>query len=153
MRKIFCLGLALMAAFVVEAKSVVFTLTDGTLVYYLLSNTSSAPIMQMREGGIVVNADAYEFTQIKNFYISSTDDPMLTGVAGVQKDEAPTFAGGVLTLKAVDVNAVKVYDAAGAEVNAVVNVVGDGVTVSLQHLGKGTYVVNTGSASFKVMKR
>ena len=143
-----------MAVLAVEAKSVVFTLTDGTLVYYLLSNTGSAPKMQMLEGGVVVNADAYEFSQIRNFYISSTDDPdLLTGVADVQAEGAPTFAGGVLTLRAADAGAVRVYDASGVEVKAVAECQGDCVTVDLRPLERVTYVVNTGSASFKVMKK
>lgn len=153
MRKIFYLGLVLLASLAAEAKSLVFTLTDGTLVYYLLSSTDS-PVMRMENGGVVVNTDYYEFSEVANFYISAKDDPnLLTGVEELQQGKTVTFVGGVLTLKATDVEHVKVYDASGKEVQAEMTVQGDGVAVGLQRLGQGTYVVNTGKASFKVMKK
>ena len=153
MKKFFCLVFVLLSSLAADAKSVVFTLTDGTLVYYLLSNTDS-PVMRMEQGGIVVKTDYYEFSQVVNFYISTTDDPnILVGVDEVQQEKAATFADGVLTLKAADVQGVKVYDASGKEVQAEITVQGDGVAVGLQRLGQGLYVVNTGKASFKVMKK
>ena len=58
----------------VEAKSLVITLKDGTLVYYLL-NSDKSPVMRMVPGGFTVNKDSYKFSEVKNFYISPTDDP------------------------------------------------------------------------------
>ena len=74
MKKWICLLLVLMTSLGVSAKSVVFTMNDGTKVYYLLS-TGVNPILRFKEGRMVVNEDAYEFSDIKNFYISETDDP------------------------------------------------------------------------------
>jgi len=74
MKKLLCMGLGLMAVLAVEAKSLVITLSDGTLVYYLLSNDKS-PVMRMVPGGFTVNSDTYQFSEVKNFYISQTDDP------------------------------------------------------------------------------
>ena len=153
MRKIFCFVFALLTSFAAEAKSVVFTLTDGTLVYYKLDNAES-PVMRMENGGIVVNTDYYEFSQVENFYISAKDDPnILVGVDEVQQGRATRLAGGVLTLQVADAASVRVYDAAGREVEAVVTPAGDGVAVDLQPLKQGVYVVNAGTASFKVMKK
>ena len=69
MKKWICLSLVLMTSLGVSAKSVVFTMNDGTKVYYLLS-TGVNPILRFKEGRMVVNEDAYEFSDIKNFYIS-----------------------------------------------------------------------------------
>ena len=74
MKKFYLLGLALLTSFAVEAKSLVITLSDGSLVYYLLSN-DNAPMMRRVEGGFMVNGDTYAFKDVKNFYISTTDDP------------------------------------------------------------------------------
>ena len=74
MKKLYLLGLALLTSFAVEAKSLVITLSDGSLVYYLLSN-DNAPTMRIVEGGFMVNGDTYAFKDVKNFYISTTDDP------------------------------------------------------------------------------
>lgn len=74
MKKFYLLGLAFLASFAVEAKSLVITLSDGSLVYYLLSN-DNAPMMRRVEGGFMVNGDTYAFRDVKNFYISTSDDP------------------------------------------------------------------------------
>ena len=52
----------------------VITLSDGTLVYYLLSSGKS-PVMRMVPGGFMVNDDSYRYADVQNFYISQTDDP------------------------------------------------------------------------------
>ena len=110
--------------------------------------------MRMEEGGIVVNTDYYEFSQVENFYISAKDDPnILVGVDEVQQGRATRLAGGVLKLQVADAASVRVHDAAGREVEAVVTPVGDGVVVDLQPLKQGVYVVNAGTASFKVLKK
>ena len=58
------LGFSLLPA---GAKSVVFTLNDGTLVYYLLGG-EVAPVMRFGdEGTLTINADSYEVSGIKNF--------------------------------------------------------------------------------------
>jgi len=74
MKKTICFCLGLMALLTVEAKSLVITLNNGQLVYYLLSNNQS-PVMRMIPGGFTVNADTYQYSDVKNFYISQTDDP------------------------------------------------------------------------------
>ena len=57
------------------AKSVVFTLVDGTKVYYLLGGEAN-PKLRFVEGKMTVDADVYEFSDIKNFYISEEDKKM-----------------------------------------------------------------------------
>ena len=51
---------------VLSAKSLVLTLKNGTLVYYLLGGEAN-PMMRLTDGDIVVNTDKYEFGNIQNF--------------------------------------------------------------------------------------
>ena len=55
----------------ISAKSVVFTLSDGTQVYYLIGGGSN-PIMTFENGSVTVNSDTYQISDIVNFYISKT---------------------------------------------------------------------------------
>ncbi len=132
-----------------SAKSVVFTLNDGTLVYYLLGGTTN-PMLRFVEGGVTVDADSYTFSQIKNFYISTTDDP--NAIENVI-DNSSSFNGKALLLDASKVKSVKVYDVTGAVVEANVSNVDGLLSVDLDNLPKGVYIVNTGSSSIKLMKK
>ena len=55
-------------------KSLVLTLANNTLVYYVLGGDKN-PMMRFADGKVCVNSDEYAFSNIKNFYISETDDP------------------------------------------------------------------------------
>ena len=55
-RLLYSFLIACAASLTASAKSVVFTLTDGTHVYYLLDN-DNPPIMKFIDGGVTVNAD------------------------------------------------------------------------------------------------
>jgi hypothetical protein len=153
MKKHFLLSLAMGFALSVgnlSAKSLVLTLSDGTLVYYLLGGTVS-PMMKFIDGGFTVNADAYEFSGIKNFYISSTDDPTgVTSVAAV--GGKPVFDGSLLRVATAGTE-VAVYTADGKRVAAPVSRAGDFTTVDMSGLGRGVYLVRIGGASMKVLKK
>lgn len=69
MKKLTFFLLMLVASIGATAKSLVFTLNDGTKVYYQLSSEVN-PIMRFKEGKLLVNDDVYEFDGIKNFYLS-----------------------------------------------------------------------------------
>jgi hypothetical protein len=150
MKKWICLLLVLMTSLGVSAKSVVFTMNDGTKVYYLLS-TGVNPILRFKEGRMVVNEDAYEFSDIKNFYISETDDPNAIDFLLSGKDV--TMAANMVIIPADAVKDVKVYMADGKEVKVRVEKTDHDITVHLNELGKRTYVISTGKSSMKVMKK
>ena len=67
MKKLAFLLLLLMTSVGASAKSVVFTLNDGTKVYYLLSSEAN-PILRFQEDKMVVNDDVY----VSNSSIRST---------------------------------------------------------------------------------
>lgn len=150
MKKWICLLLVLMTSLGVSAKSVVFTMNDGTKVYYLLS-TGVNPILRFKEGRMVVNEDAYEFSDIKNFYISETDDPNAIDFLPSGKDV--TMAANTVIIPADAVRDVKVYMVDGKEVKGRVEKTDHDIIVHLNELGKGTYVISTGKSSMKVMKK
>jgi hypothetical protein len=142
--------LVLMTSLGVSAKSVVFTMNDGTKVYYLLS-TGVNPILRFKEGRMVVNEDAYEFSDIKNFYISETDDPNAIDFLLSGKDV--TMAANTVIIPADAVKDVKVYMVDGKEVKVRVEKTDHAIIVHLNELEKGTYVISTGKSSMKVMKK
>lgn len=132
------------------AKSVVFTLANNTKVYYLLGSETN-PTMRFVDGKMTVNADTYNFSDIKNFYISSEDDP--NAIESTLAASSMTYSANTLVVKASEVKSVKVYSVGGKEVNADIQKAGDVITVNLNGLEKGAYVISTGDASFKVLKK
>lgn len=131
------------------AKSVVFTLSNGTLVYYLLGGETN-PMMRFVDGKIVVNADEYELTDIKNFYISATDDP--NGIEETLAEQKISFSSNRFMVKATSGN-VAVHTIGGAKVDAPVENANGYVSVNLSGLANGAYVITVGNSSFKVMKK
>lgn len=146
MKKILTLIVMLAAVAAASAKSVVFTLSDGTLVYYLLGGETN-PVMKFVDGKVVVNADTYEFSEVKNFYISATDDP--TSVEEV-KAQTSKFDGKTLVVPTENAN-VAVFDASGKKVKASISVANGSTLVDLSSLPKGVYVIKVGGSSIKVM--
>lgn len=135
----------------VSARSVVFTTSTNRKIYYLLGGEVN-PVMKFVDGKLVVNADQYEFSKIKNFYISETDDP--TGIESTLASK-PSFSykSNQIVIETANADAVKVYSTSGAVVDATVNVIDGFVTIDLSSLPKGIYMVSVDGESFKVMKK
>ena len=150
MKKLTFLLLLLMASVGASAKSVVFTLNDRTRVYYQLSKDVN-PIMRFKEGMMVVNEDAYEFSDIKNFYISDEDDP--NAIETVLSKQNVTFSSNTVIIRSDAVKTLKVYTLDGVEVKASVQKTDDVISVDLNGLDKGTYLISTGTSSLKVLKK
>ena len=135
---------------IVSAKSVVFTLKDGTKVYYLISGGNN-PIMTFDNGTVTVNSDSYQVSDIVNFYISATDDP-----TGIDDTKAATadfkMQGETLYIGATDKD-VKVYGINGAEQQVEVSAIGDVTAVGIANLPAGNYIVKVGKTSFKFNKK
>lgn len=132
------------------AKSLVLTLKNGTLVYYLLGGETN-PMLKFVDGHMTLNDDKYEFSNIKNFYISETDDP--NAIESVLTEKKISYSANTLVINTAKTNKIKVFTAGGTEVKAEVNQSGDISTVNLNNLPTGAYVINTGSTTFKVMKK
>ena len=140
----------LIASIGASAKSVVFTLNDGTKVYYLLSAEVS-PMLRFKDGKMVVNEDTYEFTNIKNFYISEEDDP--NAIEKVLAKHNVTFKANTVVINSDSVNILKVYTLDGVEVKVPVEKSENVISVNLNGLERGTYLISTGDSSLKVLKK
>lgn len=131
-------------------KSLVLTLANNTLVYYVLGGDKN-PMMRFADGKVCVNSDEYAFSNIKNFYISETDDP--SGIEHLLKEQQITYKAGTLIVNTDSPESIGVYTANGMKVSVPVEQSGDAVAVSLNQLPKGVYVVRVGESSFKVFKQ
>lgn len=150
MKKLTFFLLMLVASIGATAKSLVFTLNDGTKVYYQLSSEVN-PIMRFKEGNLLVNDDVYEFDGIKNFYLSDEDAP--NAIENVQSKPNVTFKANTVLIPADAVKVLKVFTVDGVEVKTVIQNEGDVFSVDLNGLAKGVYVISTGKSSLKVIKK
>lgn len=150
MKKLTFFLLMLVASIGATAKSLVFTLNDGTKVYYQLSSEVN-PIMRFKEGKLLVNDDVYEFDGIKNFYLSDEDAP--NAIENVQSKPNVTFKANTVLIPADAVKVLKVFTVDGVEVKTVIQNEGDVLSVDLNGLAKGVYVISTGKSSLKVIKK
>ena len=150
MKKLTFSLLMLVASIGATAKSLVFTLNDGTKVYYQLSSEVN-PIMRFKEGKLLVNDDVYEFDGIKNFYLSDEDAP--NALENVQSKPNVTFKANTVLIPADAVKGLKVFTVDGVEVKTVIQNEGDVFSVDLNGLAKGVYVISTGKSSLKVIKK
>lgn len=133
-------------------KSLVLTLSNKTLVYYLLDDTKS-PVMRFTDGKIVVETDEYVLGDIKNFYISEKDDP--NSIDKLLRESKISYKSGMFILQSdTDISGpVAVYAINGMKADAVVERTENIVTVCLETLPQGTYVICVGKSSFKVIKQ
>lgn len=150
MKKLPFLFFLLMTSVGSSARSIVFTLSDDTKVYYLLSSEVN-PVLRFKEGKMVVNEDVYEFSDIKNFYISEEDDP--NAIEPVLSKLNMTFKENTVIIRSETVKTVKVYTLNGVEVKAPVEKTDDVISINLNGLEKGTYLISTGDSSLKVLKK
>lgn len=144
------LALVLLTSMGAEAKSLVLTLSDGTKVFYLLGGETT-PKLRFLEGKVAVDADQYTISGIKSF--SFTDDDTPTAVDPLLAKQQVTFADNTLVVRSPKAAGVRVFSVAGLEVAADVQVLDGIITVNLNDLEHGAYVVRVGKSSLKVWKR
>lgn len=133
-----------------SAKSLVITLNDGTLVYYLLGDETN-PMLRFTDGGFTIRADQYEFAGICNFYISSADDPNV--IESLSCDDKVNFHDNMLVLKDVNVDQLKIYSENGTKCDADIRIMGNVWVIDMNSLPIGIYIINNGNISFKVAKK
>lgn len=131
-------------------KSLVLTLANNTLVYYMLGGAKN-PMMRFADGKVCIESDEYTFSNIKNFYISETDDP--SGIEHLLKEQQITYKAGTLIVHTDSPESISVYTVNGMKISVPVEQVGNVVAVSMTQLPNGVYVVRVGESSFKVFKQ
>ena len=133
----------------ISAKSLVLTLKNGTLVYYLLDGEAH-PMLRFVDGGITIDTDEYEFSNIKHFYISNTDDP--NGIEHVMGN-AMQYSDNRLVIDTKEAHTANVYTLDGRKMDIQVLQVNDKSIIDLNTLPQGSYIITVGETSFKVFKK
>lgn len=139
-----------LATTILSAKSLVLTLKNGSLVYYLLGEESN-PMMRFVDGGIAVNTDKYEFANIRNFYISATDDP--SGIKQVMKGDVQYTHNMVVVDTENSLLPTAVYTCDGHKIDTPIQQANGKTLVDLNPLPQGSYVVTIGESSLKILKK
>lgn len=135
-----------------NARSVVFSLTSGQKVYYLIDNVRN-PIMKFVDGKAVVNADAYEFNDIGSFFISETDDPNAITPPSVGTHHL-TENGNMLLIETINASGISILSANGIKMNVPVSQANGYACIDLSQLNQGTYILTTDNhATFKFQKK
>ena len=148
--KIIALAVCLfLIAGALSAKSLVLTLRNGTLVYYLLGGEAN-PMLRFVDGDIVVNTDKYAFSNVKNFYISATDDP--SGIVHIM-GEVYQYDHNIVIVNTDKPMSIGIYTCEGHEVVASSQRVNGQTIIDLNPLPQGVYVVTIGESSLKIFKK
>lgn len=137
MKKTFLLSIIFAFALSMQAKSLVITLDDGTDVYYLLGGDED-PVMKFVDGKVVIKTDSYEFSNIKKFYISQTDDPV-----GIKAE----------TLYLKGDKTIEVYSLDGKKMDIDTTTTDAISAVNTSPLPKGVYIIRIGNQQMKVLKK
>ena len=137
MKKTFLLSIIFALALSMQAKSLVITLDDGTDVYYLLGGDED-PVMKFVDGKVVIKTDSYEFSNIKKFYISQTDDPV-----GIKAE----------TLYLKGDKTIEVYSLDGKKMDIDTTTTDAISAVNTSPLPKGVYIIRIGNQQMKVLKK
>lgn len=132
-----------------SAKSLVLTLKNGTLVYYLLGEKSN-PMLRFVDSGILIDTDRYEFSNVKNFCISSTDDP--SSIEHSMKKNIQ-YDHNIVVVDTDKPLSIKIYTYDGRETKACLQQINGKILIDLNPLPKGAYIVNIGKSSLKVFKK
>lgn len=153
MRKTLLLIFAFVATLAVSAKSVVFTLNDThkTKVFFKLGGDQNPKMVVGEDGTFTVNGLPYTFSNLLNFYISSTD---YAGDRYTEDGDAMTaiepvisIDGGLLSMNQAG-KAIKVYTLDGK----LIKQTAAGEKLNLDVLPRGTYVISNGVSTLKIQK-
>lgn len=132
------------------AKSVVFTLRSGAQVYYLLGGERN-PVMKVVDGHVWVNADEYEIADIKNFYVSTTDDP--NAIAQLTAQLESRWNGHTLVLR-TSVSEVRVASIDGKLLDNIrTDRMGEYLSIDMASLPQGIYIIKVGDTAIKVRRK
>ena len=119
--------------------------TDIEVGFLTKANTEEAS----RRG--IWSLNAHQFSDIKNFYLSDEDDP--NAIEHLLSKQSVTFRANTVVLPSDAVKTLKVYTLDGVEVKVQVQKTDDVISVDLNGLEKGTYLISTGNSSLKVWKK
>lgn len=147
MRKLLTLTTLFLLVMVLNAKSLVLVLSDGTQVYYYLGGEKN-PVMKYDQERITIESDNYTFENIVKFYVSNTD------ADGIDNVKATDFSydGSTFYVNTTS-RPVKVYKTDGTETKVGINSDNGVTAIQISSLERGVYIVKIGKSSFKFVKK
>lgn len=140
----------LLAVGTLSGKSLVLTLGNGTHVYYLLGEEVN-PMMRFVNGKVTVNTDVYEFSNIKNFYISETDVP--NSIEHTIGSMTAKYGNDFVIFDTATPITIKVYASNGSEFPVAPQHIGGKTIVDLRTLPQGIYIITAGDTALKILKK
>lgn len=153
MRRTLLLLFAALTTLCVSAKSVVLTLNDShkTKVFFKLGGEVNPKLVVEEGGTFTMNGLPYTFSNLLNFYISSTDYAgdryTEDGDAMTPVEPVISIDGGLLQMNQAG-KAIKVYTLDGK----LIHTTSPGGKLHLDTLPKGTYVITNGVSTLKMAK-
>lgn len=158
MKKIihFCLSLLIFSialpTFAGEPTALHLLFADGSDKWFLFS---TQPVLTFSESELTITTSngtlAYTFDAVKEFQFGDPDfdsvaDKRLTTPHFVQADNAFLIYG-------LGIDAVSLYDMSGRKLPTHVQRSGEGISVSLHSLPRGTYIIRMNNKTIKVSKK
>jgi len=131
---------ALLVSLVGSAKSLVFTLSDGTTVTYALTRNDEVK-MVVQDSIVYLNTDQYQFSNIVSWRISKNTPSAIATLT-----TETSRSGDVITFSKA--GRISVFSQDGRRVATA-----EGESIDLSTLPRGIYIVKSGDSSLKVMKR
>ena len=146
MKRFFSISFLLLLASLMQAKSLVFMLKDGTMAYFPIV-AAQRPVLRFADGKVSVETQSYLFTDIQEFRISEDDGP--TGIRPAES--RPKLVDNDLWVSIE--TKVSVYDSNGRKQPVGLAKSAGGQVVRLAPLPSGLYVVHVGKTAFKYVKK
>jgi len=146
MKRLVLITMLSLSALLMQARSLVLTLNDGTKAYYPIT-AAQRPVLCFTDGKLSVETQSYLFTDIREFRVSDEDGP--TGICSTEI--RPKLEGNRLWID-TEVK-VAVYDTGGRKQSVDIEKAAGGQIVSLASLLPGLYIVHAGKTTFKYVKK
>lgn len=152
MKKFLLITVIMLISTMAHAKYLIITLNNGEDIAYTLGGESD-PTITFAKGGICVNTDTFSFTNIESFRLDEVAPTATADTEATNKESEPSLEGYSLTLSAAQAKKLRITNVNGSAVSVSKNEGNGKCTVDLSVLPQGTYVINTGNASFKITKK
>lgn len=135
-----------------SARCIIFSLTDGSLVYYQLAS-DNCPMMSFSDSGFTMNDDIYTFGDIDYFYYTKEDAPTsIETVKEMNNTAVLTINNQIITISNTSAN-ISLYTIDGKMIPADIIHSDLGISVDISSIPGGIYILRSDFTSFKFTKK
>jgi len=124
------------------SKSVIFNMTNGTKVYYLISEDNFPQMLILPDGNIQVNGQQMKLMEVRSFSISDTD---YSGESGTI--EGATGIVRIQEEQCLMKGTIQIFSADGKLIRKSIDI------ADLSILEPGIYLVSNGETTLKIQKK